>query len=174
MSEPFVGQIQIFGFNFAPQGWALCAGQILPISQNTALFSILGTTYGGDGKSNFALPNLQGRVPIQQGQGSGLTLRSLGEIGGEEFVTLSANQMPGHTHAANCNNAVGTAYDPAGQVWSQDAGGNQEYGTGAVVGKHMSSNAVLQAGGGQPHNNLQPYLVLNYCIAMQGVFPPRS
>jgi microcystin-dependent protein len=174
MSEPFVGQIQIFGFNFAPQGWALCAGQILPISQNTALFSILGTTYGGDGKSNFALPNLQGRVPIQQGQGSGLSPRDLGQTGGEEFVTLAGNQMPGHTHPANCNNAVGTAYDPAGQVWSQDAGGNQEYGTGAVAGHHMSPNAVLQAGGGQPHNNLQPYLVLNYCIAMQGVFPPRS
>lgn len=173
MSEPFVAQIQIFGFNFAPQGWALCAGQILPISQNTALFSLLGTTYGGDGKSNFALPNLQGMVPIQQGQGPGLSVRDLGETGGEEFVTLLSSQMPGHTHPANCNNAVGTSYDPAGQIWSQDAAGNNEYGSGPVAGQ-MSPNAVLQAGGGQPHNNLQPYLVLNYCIAMQGVYPPRS
>jgi microcystin-dependent protein len=173
MSEPFVGQIQIFGFNFAPQGWALCEGQLLSISQNTALFSILGTTYGGDGKTTFGLPNLQGRVPLQRGQGPGLTLRNLGDMGGEEFVTLLDNQMPGHTHPANCNNAVGTSYDPAGQVWSQDAGGNQEYGPMASAGQ-MSPKAILPAGGGQPHNNLQPYLVLNYCIALQGIYPPRS
>jgi microcystin-dependent protein len=173
MSEPFVAQIQIFGFNFPPQGWAFCQGQILPISQNTALFSLLGTQFGGDGRSNFALPNLQGSVPIGQGQGPGLTQRNLGDTGGEPFVTLLSNQLPAHTHAANCNNNVGTAYDPAGQVWSQDAGGNQEYGSGTPAGQ-MSPNAILPAGGGQPHNNLQPYLALNYCIAMQGVFPPRS
>jgi microcystin-dependent protein len=173
MSEPFVGQIQIFGFNFAPQGWALCAGQLLPINQNTALFSILGTTYGGDGRSTFALPNLQGRVPIQQGQGAGLTNRILGESSGQEFVTLLANQTPGHTHAANCNNNLGDNYDPAGHVWSTDGGGNNEYGPGTVAGQ-MSANAILATGGGQPHNNMQPFLVLNYCIALQGIFPPRS
>lgn len=173
MSEPFVAQIQIFGFNFAPQGWALCQGQLLPISQNTALFSLIGTQFGGDGRSNFGLPNLQGSVPIGQGNGPGLTPRNIGETGGEAFVTILSSQLAGHTHPANCNNAVGTAYDPAGQVWSQDAGGNQEYGGGAVAGQ-MSPNAILQAGGGQPHNNLQPYLALNYCIAMQGVFPARS
>jgi microcystin-dependent protein len=174
MSEPFVAQIQIFGFNFAPQGWALCAGQLLPISQNTALFSLIGTFYGGDGRSNFALPNLQGRVPISQGQGPGLTSRGVGEAAGKEFVTLLANQTPGHTHPAYCSNDVGTSYDPAGQVWSQDAGGNQEYGSGAVAGHQMSPSAIQPAGGGQPHNNLQPYVVLNYCIALQGVFPARS
>jgi microcystin-dependent protein len=173
MSEPFVAQIQIFGFNFAPQGWAFCQGQLLPISQNTALFSLIGTQFGGDGRSNFALPNLQDSVPIGQGQGPGLTQRNIGDTGGEPFVTILSSQLAGHTHPANCNNAVGTAYDPAGQVWSQDAGGNPEYGGVAVAGQ-MSPNAILQAGGGQPHNNLQPYLALNYCIALQGIFPSRN
>ena len=173
MSEPFVAQIQIFGFNFPPQGWAFCQGQLLPISQNTALFSLLGTQFGGDGRSNFALPNLQASVPIGQGTGPGLTPRNMGDSGGEAFVTILSTQLAGHTHPANCNNAIGTSYDPAGQVWSQDAGGNQEYGGGAPAG-HMSPNAILPAGGGQPHNNLQPYLTLNYCIAMQGIYPPRS
>jgi microcystin-dependent protein len=118
-------------------------------------------------------PNLQGRVPIQQGQGPGLSNRDLGENGGEEFVTLLAGQMPGHTHAANCVNNDGVSYDPAGNVWSADAGGNNEYGPGPAAGQ-MSSNAILQAGGGQPHNNLQPYLVVNYCIALQGIFPARN
>lgn len=173
MSEPFVAQIQIFGFNFAPQGWAFCQGQLVAISQNTALFSLIGTQFGGDGRSNFALPNLQGSVPIGQGAGPGVTPRNVGESGGEPFVTISSSQLAGHTHPANCNNNVGTAYDPAGQVWSQDAGGNQEYGGGAPAGQ-MSPNAILPAGGGQPHNNLQPYLTLNYCIALQGIFPARN
>src|ERR1700682_3977139 len=118
MADPFVAEIRIFPFNFAPRGWAFCSGQILPISQNTALFSLLGTQYGGNGTSNFALPNFQGKVAIGQGQGPGLTPRSVGETGGEQFVTLNGNQLPPHTHPAICNNAVGTAYDPAGQVWS--------------------------------------------------------
>jgi microcystin-dependent protein len=173
MSEPFVAQIQIFGFNFAPQGWALCQGQILPISQNTALFSLLGTQYGGDGKSNFALPNMQGNIAIGQGQGPGLTSRAVGETGGQQSVTLTSNQLASHTHPATCNNAVGTVYDPAGEVWSQDAGGNQEYGSATVSGQ-MAPNAIMPAGGGQPHNNLQPFVVLNFCIALQGIFPARS
>lgn len=173
MSEPFVAQIQIFGFNFAPTGWALCQGQILSISQNTALFSLIGTQFGGNGTSNFALPNMQGNIAIGQGQGPGLTPRVIGETGGQQNVTLIANQVPSHTHPAICNNAVGTAYDPAGEVWSQDAGGNQEYGSTTVTG-NMAPNAIMQAGGGQPHNNLQPFVVMNYCIALQGVFPSRS
>jgi microcystin-dependent protein len=173
MSEPFLAQIQIFGFNFAPRGWAFCNGQIFPISQNTALFSLLGTQYGGNGTSNFALPNLQSRVAIGQGNGPGLTPRVVGEQGGEEFVTVLANQIPGHTHPARCNNAVGTSYDPTNQVWSQDAGGNQEYGSALAAGA-MAPNAVLPAGGGGTHNNLQPFQVLNFCIALQGIFPARS
>ena len=173
MSEPFLAQIQIFGFNFAPQGWAFCNGQILSISQNTALFSLLGTLYGGNGTSNFALPNLQSRVAIGQGNGSGLTPRVVGEQGGEEFVTVLANQIPGHTHPARCNSAMGTSYDPTNQVWSQDAGGNQEYGSTLAAGA-MAPNAVQPAGGGGTHNNIQPFLALNFCIALQGIFPARQ
>ena len=173
MSEPFVGQIQIFPYNFAPRGWAFCNGQLLSIAQNTALFSILGTTYGGNGTSNFALPNLQSRVAIGTGNGPGLTVRDLGETGGEESVTLLSNQIPGHTHPARCTSGTGTDYGPAGDVWAADAGGNNEYGSGPIAGQ-MSASTVLPFGNGQPHNNLQPYLVLNYCIALQGIFPPRS
>jgi len=173
MSEPFVAQIQIFAFTFAPTGWAFCNGQILSISQNTALFSLLGTTFGGDGKSNFALPNLQSSVPIGFGQGPGLSNRFLGETGEEEKVTLLSSQSPGHTHPANCSSSVGTSLDPAGNVWSVDAASNNEYGSGDIAGQ-MSPSAISPTGGGQPHNNLQPYLALNFCIALQGIFPARS
>ena len=173
MSEPFLAQIQIYGFNFAPKGWALCAGQIMPISQNTALFSLLGTTYGGNGLSTFGLPNLQGRVPIHAGQGPGLTQRDLGEQAGQEFVTILTSQLPAHNHPATCNDAVGTSYDPAANVWSTDAGQNNEYSSGNVAGQ-MSPNAVQPTGNGFPHNNMQPYLVVNYCIALVGIFPARS
>ena len=173
MSEPFVAEIRIFGFSFAPKGWAFCNGALLSISQNTALFSLLGTTYGGDGKSNFALPDMQGRVPLHPGQGPGLSLFDLGESGGEEIVTLLSNQIPAHTHPANCTNAVGTSYDPTGNVWSTDGAGNNEYGSGPVAGQ-MSPSAVLPTGGSQPHDNIQPSLVMNFCIALQGIFPARS
>ena len=173
MADPFLAEIRLFGFNFAPTGYALCAGQILSLAQNTALFSLLGTTYGGNGTSNFALPDLQGRVPLSQGQGLGLSLIDLGEASGVETVTLLQSEMPAHNHAANCTDSVGTSYDPTGTVWSQDAAGNNEYGNGANAGK-MSPNALTPTGGSQPHNNLQPFLVINYCIALQGVFPARS
>ena len=173
MSEPFVAEIRIFGFNFAPTGWALCNGALMAISQNTALFSLLGTFYGGDGRSNFALPDLQSRVPLHAGQGQGLSSIALGQNGGTENVTLLSNQIPSHTHPANCTNAVGTSYDPTGNVWATDAGGNNEYGSGAVAGQ-MSPGAVLPAGGNQAHNNIQPFLAVNFCIALNGIYPPRS
>jgi len=172
MSNPFVAEIRIFPFNFAPKGWAFCDGQLLSISQNTALFSLLGTTYGGNGTSNFALPNLQGCAPMHSGQGPGLSFRDLGETGGSASVTLLETEMPAHTHAANCNSGMGDQYSPAGNFWATDAGGNNEYNTGG--GSLMAAGAVANAGGSQPHNNLQPYLVLNFCIALQGVFPPRN
>lgn len=172
MSEPFIGEIRSFGFNFAPTGWAQCNGQLLPIPQNTALFSILGTTYGGDGKSTFALPNLSGSVAMGTGQGSGLALRDLGQSGGEETVTLSTQQIPPHSHPANANAGNGNQATPVGNFWAQDAGGSKEYGDAGPA--QMAAGAVASAGGGQPHSNLQPYLVLNYCIALQGIYPPRS
>jgi microcystin-dependent protein len=172
MSDQFVAEIRAFGFNFAPTGWAMCNGQLLPISQNTALFSLLGTTYGGDGKTNFALPNLQGSAPMHQGQGAGLSQRFLGEAGGENQVSVLASQMPAHSHPVNCNTADGNDYGPSNNVWAPDAAGNNEY--AGTSNAQMSPAAISTAGGGQPHNNLQPYLVLNFCIALQGIFPPRS
>lgn len=172
MADPFVAEIRIFPFNFPPKGWAFCDGQLLPISQNTALFSLLGTTYGGDGRTNFALPNLQGNVSMHPGQGPGLSLHDLGETGGSDTITLLQSEIPSHSHQANCNRNTGNDYGPTNDIWAPDAGGNPQYGASADT--FMASDALGPTGGGQPHNNLQPYLVLNYCIALQGVFPPRS
>jgi microcystin-dependent protein len=175
MAEPFVAEIRIFAGNFAPTGWALCNGQLMPISQNTALFSLLGTTYGGDGKSNFALPNLQGSAPMQAGQGPGLSLRDLGETGGEQTVTLLQTEMPSHTHTAQANNGSGNSNNPANEVWATSPfqrGQQALYGTpGNVV---MNPFATSIAGGNVPHNNMMPFLTLTFIIALQGVFPPRS
>ena len=173
MADPFVAEIRIFPFNFAPKGWAVCNGQILPISQNTALFSLLGTTYGGDGKSNFALPNLQGNVPMHAGQGPGLSLHELGETGGTETVTLLASEMPGHTHVLGAQTTrVGAVASPAGATLGHPATGNL-YVAGSPTLVATSPTAIARSGGGQPHNNMQPYLTLNFCIALQGVFPAR-
>jgi len=174
MSNPFLAEIRIFPFNFAPKGWAFCDGQILPLSQNTALFSLLGTTYGGDGKSNFALPNFQGNSPIQQGQGAGLSLHDLGETSGTDTVTLLATEIPAHKHAANCSSGMGDQYGPPNNFWATDAGGNDEYNVAATPNMPMAAGALGPTGGNLPHNNLQPYLVLNFCIALQGVYPPRT
>ena len=175
MSDPFVGQIGLFGFNFAPKGWAFAAGQILPISQNTALFSLLGTTYGGDGKSNFALPNLsEGLTPLQQGQGPGLSLYDLGQTGGEETVTLLTSEMPVHNHniGATDNDATSTN---AGGALLADGNAVKMYLPGNTpLNQQLSQNAISITGGDQAHNNLMPYLTLNFCIALQGVFPARS
>ena len=175
MSNQFVAEIRIFAGNFAPTGWATCDGQLLPISQNTALFSLLGTTYGGDGKSTFALPNLQGSAPMQQGQGPGLSLRDLGEIGGEQNVTLLQTEMPAHSHTAVA--AAGTGQpDPTGNAWASGAKGFGNIYSPSVPANNAQMNplATSIAGGSQPHNNMMPYLCLTFIIALQGVFPPRS
>jgi microcystin-dependent protein len=172
--DPFVAEIRIFPFNFAPKGWAFCDGQILPLSQNTALFSLLGTTYGGDGKSNFALPNMQGNAPMHPGQGPGLSLHDLGETGGSDTVSLLESEIPSHSHALVGNAFTATLGAPSPTVdIAHPQGGNAliDVLTGLV---NMSDSTVAPAGGDQPHNNLQPYLTLNFCIALQGVFPPRT
>ncbi|MCM2313943.1 MAG: tail fiber protein [Thermoanaerobaculia bacterium] len=174
MADPFVAEIRIFPFNFAPRGWAWCDGQLLPLSQNTALFSLLGTTYGGNGKSNFALPDLQGRAAMHPGQGPGLSLHDLGETGGSETVTLLESEIPAHSHGAR---AVGA--DPADLQGPSPARAiaRSSNGFGYVSGPLnvlMAPESLAPAGGDQPHNNLQPYLTFYFCIALQGVFPPRG
>ena len=172
MADPFVAEIRIFPFNFAPRGWAFCNGQILPISQNTALFSLLGTTYGGNGQSTFALPNMQGSAPMHPGQGPGLSLHDLGEIGGSETVTLLESEIPAHTHSMMASQADGNDTSPGGGLIASGIGVAAFAAPGALV--QMSPNALTPAGGAQPHNNLMPYLTLNFNIALQGVFPPRT
>lgn len=172
MSDPFVAEIRIFAGNFAPTGWAQCNGQLMPISQNTALFSLLGTFYGGDGKSTFALPNLQGAAPMGQGDGPGLSSRFLGESGGETTVTLPTSEMPAHNHFVTASNQIGTDRTPAGEDLARSKGMNLYGPSGTIV--PMSVQATTPAGGSLPHNNLQPYLALTFIIALQGVFPPRS
>lgn len=179
MSDQFVAEIRIFPFNFAPTGWATCDGQLMPISQNTALFSLLGTTYGGDGKSTFALPNLQGSAAMHPGQGQGLSLRDLGEIGGSDNVTLLTSEIPLHTHSAQVSTATATVATPTGNVpariafstGTQSGSGVAYSGNAPTV--QMAPEALAASGGSLPHNNMQPYLTLTFCIAMQGIFPQR-
>ncbi len=179
MSSPFVAEIRIFPFNFAPRGWAFCDGQLLPISQNTALFSLLGTQYGGDGKSNFALPNLQGASAMhttQYGGNSPFGQFFIGQTGGEDYVTLLTSEMPAHTHTAqaDADNNNAQAVSPSGAV-PVNASPTPTFSNSATPQLGLMNPAMVSvAGGSQPHNNLMPYLVLNYCIAMQGIFPPRS
>ena len=175
MSEAFVGEIRIFAGNFAPLGWALCNGQLLPISQNTALFSLLGTFYGGDGRTTFGLPDFTGRVPINQGQGPGLTDRSIGETAGEPAITLLTTEMAAHTHATSGRDVSGGLPSPSGNVWGPLSGRTppNTY-SNAAPNTVMSPQAFGIAGGGLPHNNMSPYLTLNFIIAMQGIFPPRQ
>ncbi len=175
MSDPFVAEIRIFPFNFAPTGWAMCNGQLLPISQNTALFSLLGTFYGGDGKSTFALPDLQGSAPLHQGQGPGLSERFIGEASGSEFLTLIDSEMPLHTHnvmAYPTDPADVQAPSPAVSL-ARSSGGNAYLASPANL-VALAPQAIGVSGGSLPHNNMMPYLTLNFCIAMQGVFPPRG
>lgn len=170
--DPFVAEIRIFPFNFAPRGWAWCDGQLLPLSQNTALFSLLGTTYGGNGKSNFALPDLQGRTPMHPGQGPGLSLHDLGETGGSETVTLLDSEIPSHRHSLMAANLNSQSTIPTNNSLGR---GNpvKVYSTGAPS-TEMGSNSLTPSGGSQPHNNMMPYLTMYFCIALQGVYPPRT
>lgn len=172
MSDPFVAEIRIFAGNFAPKGWAFCDGQLLPLSQNTALFSLLGTTYGGNGKSNFALPDLTGRAPMHPGQGPGLSLRSLGESTGTATVTLLQTEVPSHTHSVRAATIRSDSTNPEGKVMAR-ADGTRAYADLASGTTILSPQAHAPAGGDTPHNNMQPYLTLHFIIALQGVFPPR-
>lgn len=176
MTDPFVAEIRMFAGNFAPSGWALCNGQLMPISQNTALFSLLGTMYGGDGKSTFGLPNLMGAAPMQQGQGPGLSQRFQGEMAGEPAVTLLSSEMPTHSHLPSTSSTPGTTGSPTNDIWASAA-----YGKGAqllysadVPNTTMSPAAIGVTGGSQPHNNMPPYLCVTFIIALQGIFPARS
>lgn len=176
MSAPFVAEIRMFGFNFAPKGWAFCAGQLLPISQNTALFSLLGTYYGGDGKSTFALPNLQGSAPMQQGQGQGLSQRFLGEQSGVPYVTLIQTEIPAHTHRLQAyTDDPANVQIPDPQQYLGLAQALTPYlASNASQGTQLNFQALSVVGGSQPHNNMPPYLTLNFCIALQGIFPARN
>jgi microcystin-dependent protein len=172
VSEPFLAEIRLFPYNFAPRGWAFCQGQLLAISQNTALFSLLGTTYGGNGITTFGLPDLRGRCAVHVGQGPGLSPYDLGQVGGTETETLTVGQIAPHPHPANCLNANGNQPQPNIGVWSKDLGGAKLYGTTKAAGT-MAPNIIGPSGNGQAHNNIEPYLALNYCIALQGIFPQR-
>jgi microcystin-dependent protein len=167
VSDPFIGEMKMVGFGYAPRGWAFCEGQLLAISQNQALFSLLGTTYGGDGVSTFALPDLRGRIGIGFND-----THPLAAIGGEPGHTLTLNEMPAHGHTANCSNAPGTEFTPKGNVWAQDSGGNSMF-AGKAEGA-LAADAIALGGGGHPHENMQPYLVVNWIIALEGIYPPRD
>jgi microcystin-dependent protein len=173
MADPFIAEIRIFAGNFAPRGWAFCNGQLLAISQNTALFSLLGTIYGGDGRTTFGLPNLQGRAPMHQGQGPGLTPRTIGELSGSTTVTLLTTEMASHTHAMVASTSPASARLPTDSALSRSRNGNA-YQTQASNLATMAPAAIGQAGANQPHNNLQPYLTLTFIIALQGIYPSRN
>jgi microcystin-dependent protein len=181
MAEPFLGQIVLYACNFAPRGYALCAGQLLSIAQNTALFSLIGTYYGGNGTTTFALPDLQGRVPISSGQGIGLSDYALGEQGGVDVVTIDNSTLASHNHSFNASLNTATVTASSGNTLGKAQSGNPIHGLtkGLMYSPNapqtqMSPQALTPVGSGGPHNNLQPYLTLNYCIALQGIYPPRS
>ena len=169
--DQFVAEIRIFPFNFAPTGWAFCNGQLLPISQNTALFSLLGTTYGGDGKTTFALPDLQGRSPMQPRQGQGLSLHDLGKMSGTETVTLLESEIPAHNHTLLAASFNAQVTSPAGNSFGR--GNPVKIYTTTGTSAFMDENSIASTGGNNPHNNMMPYLTVNFCIALQGIFPQR-
>ena len=172
MSEPFIAEVRIFAGNFAPRGWAFCDGQLLPVAQNTALFSLIGTTYGGDGRTTTALPNLQGRAPMHPGRGPGLTERRLGHQGGVESITLSQAQMPDHSHTLRGTVSRGSSSQPQGNAFNRSVGDTAYHTPTNLTG--MAPTMASNTGGSQAHNNLQPFLTLNFIIALQGLYPSRS
>ncbi len=171
--DPFVGEIMLVPYNFAPSGWAFCQGQLLPVSQNTVLFSLLGVTYGGDGRATFGLPDLRGRAPLSSGQGPGLQNYVLGQAGGQETVTLLASEMPAHTHAVQASNGPANQQSPAGGVLATEPTGQTAMYSNTAPNTTLSAAALASAGGGQPHENRAPFLTLNFCIALQGTIPTR-
>lgn len=173
-AEPFIGEIALLPYNFAPEGWALCNGQLLSIAENTALFSLLGTTYGGDGRVTFALPDLRGRSPVSSGQAPGMDSYLLGEQGGEETVTLTVNEMPVHNHAAACYSADANQRGATGNVWATEAANLTATYSNAAPDSAMAGASIGASGGSQPHDNRSPYLTLNYCIALSGIYPSRG
>ncbi len=179
MSEPFLGEIRMVGFNFAAKGWALCNGQLLSIAQNTALFSLLGTTYGGDGITTFALPNLQGRLPMHWGNGPGLSGRVIGEMSGSESVTLISTQIPAHNHPLNCTTTGGATDNPTGTLLATSADANLNpintyLGGSAAPNAQMAPTSIGLAGGSQPHDNMPPFLCVTFIIALEGIYPSRN
>jgi len=171
-AEPFIGSIDMVGFNFAPRFWATCDGQIMSIAQNTALFSLLGTTYGGNGQTTFGLPDLRGRVPLHQGQGPGLSAYTMGESSGEANHTLISSEMPAHNHSLSVNTNGGTSDNPVGNFMASNSEGIKQYSNSA--GSTANSSSVGNTGGSQPHNNMPPYLCVNFVIALSGIFPSRN
>lgn len=172
MTEPMIGEIRAFPYTFEPSGWAFCNGQVLAIARNTALFSLLGTMYGGDGKTTFGLPNLQGSVPLHRGQGPGLSNYSQGQTGGSATVTLQTAEMPAHQHTVTASNSDAGASAPGGELFANTAGGVQLYAPPGTPAR-LADPALAPSGGSQPHNNMAPYLALNFCIALQGIYPTR-
>ncbi|MGD2115234.1 MAG: tail fiber protein [Acidobacteriota bacterium] len=172
MSEPFLAEVRMVGFNFAPRGWAFCDGQILPINQNQSLYSLLGTTYGGDGRTSFALPDLRGRTPIHVGRSNGGEHHTLGQKSGEETHTLSANEMPQHEHVLRGTNVGNGSINPSSSHVYANSGSLTYNTPDALV--NMRAGSVTNVGGSQAHENMQPYLAVNYCIALQGLFPSRN
>ncbi|MES2812430.1 MAG: tail fiber protein [Bacteroidota bacterium] len=171
--DAYIGEIRMVGFNFEPKNWALCNGQLLSIASNTALFSILGTTYGGDGRTTFALPDLRGRAPMHHGQGPGLSTVYLGEMNGQSTVTLDVSQMPSHTHNVNAVTDEGNQSTPSGNLYANTKALDKEY-SNASPNTTMNAQMIQPAGGNQPFNNMQPYNTVNYVICLYGIFPPRN
>jgi microcystin-dependent protein len=174
MSDQFLGEIRVFGFNYPPTGWARCDGQLMPVSQNTALFALLGTTYGGNGSTNFGLPDLQGSVAMNHGQSPGLSLYDLGESGGADTVTLLPSEIPVHSHAVRGQTNLGNIQEPAPTRSLARSGGATIYTSSTAGLAPMALQALAPAGSSQPHDNISPTLVLQFCIAIQGIFPPRD
>lgn len=171
MSNPFVGEVRLFGGNFAPNGWAFCQGQLMAIAENEVLFQLIGTIYGGDGQQTFALPDLRGRVPVHQGQGPGLSVRPIGQTGGSETVTLTHGQMPAHSHALRASTAAASASGPAGALLAATSVNSYD---NSAAGIGMAAGGISAAGASQPHDNMAPTLALNYIISLYGIFPSPS